>query len=102
MSQVDDIVVYNDKCLTITYKNYGDEERNYGELFDFLGDFDIVTGSEIGRDVIVMSGLIFYFTHQDEANLSRNGHVTLSEVCNLTDYIDKNNPEHISFLKWYF
>ena len=40
-----DSVKYENKVLTIQYKNYGKNGRNYGDLFDFLGDYDIITAS---------------------------------------------------------
>lgn len=96
-----DNIKYEDNQLIINYSNYGLENRNYGDLFDFLGDFDIVTASELGQDEIVMSGIVFRFTPQDEARLKQQGSVILTKELELTEYVNRENNNHIEFLTWY-
>jgi hypothetical protein len=96
-----DNIKYEDNQLIINYSNYGSESRNYGDLFDFLGDFDIVTASELGQDEIVMSGIVFSFTSQDEARLKRQGSVILTKELELAEYIERENNNHLEFLRWY-
>ena len=66
-----DNALYENGVLSIIYSNYGKNNRNYGELFDFLSDYDIITASEIGDNVIVMSDIVFFFTEYDEIELSK-------------------------------
>lgn len=94
-------VTFNENEILISYSNYGSEGRNYGELFDFLGDSDIITASEIGQDVVLMANSVYIFSIQDEFKLKRTGKISLSKECSLEDYIETYNPEHISFLQWY-
>ena len=96
-----DGVKYENNILNICYSNYGAENRNYDALFDFLGDFDIVTASELGNDVIIMSNEVFNFSHQDEQKLRKNTFVELEKISSLNEFIDNNNEEHIDFMKWY-
>lgn len=102
MQVASDKIEYRNNALTIHFRNYGDDGRNYGELFDFLGDFDIVTASEIGQDIIVMSDNVFQFTHSDECKLRRDSFVVLERECSLKEYIDKNDSNHLNFLQWYY
>ena len=88
--------------IIIHYERYGSEHSNYGELFDFLGDYDIITASEIGQDVIIMSGEVFLFRFEDERKLQKTSTVTLKKICSLEEYIDKNNVDDLEFLKWYY
>ncbi|MCA0362692.1 MAG: hypothetical protein LCH67_01495 [Bacteroidetes bacterium] len=94
-------VSYRNGILKITFPDYGKDGRNYGELFDFLGDFDIITASELGQDVIVMSDTVFMFTNSDEGQLARNSYIELGQVCFLKDFIEPANAVHTDFLKWY-
>lgn len=87
--------------IHISYSNYGSEGRNYGELFDFLGDSDIITASEIGQDIILMANHVYSFSVQDEFKLKRTGKISLNKECSLEDYIEMDNPEHLEFLQWY-
>lgn len=87
--------------LRINYENYGTSNRNYSELFDFLGDFDIITASEIGENVILFDSDVFYFTKNDEQKLKENGFVLLKKVSNIVDFIDFNDVEQETFYKWY-
>lgn len=87
--------------ILISYSNYGSKGRNYGELFDFLGDSDIITASEIGQSVVLMANSVYFFSIQDEFVLKRTGKISLSKECSLEDYIETDNPDHISFLQWY-
>lgn len=99
MIKFEDRVEIADDKITIYYKEYGSNNRNYGELFDFLGNFDIITASEIDSDVIVMAGEVFYFSILDEFTLKETSKVTLKKVCFLEEYI---SSELIEFLKWYY
>lgn len=96
------IVKYKNGILTISYSNYGGENRNYCQLFDFLGDFDIITANELGQDVIVMSDIIFIFSSFDEGRLKRDGIVELEAMSTLQEFIDLENPDHYEFLEWYY
>lgn len=97
-----DKVKYKNRSLEIHYDGYGTDGRNYGELFDFLGDFDIVTASEIGQDVIIMSGIVFLFSPFDESRLRDKNYVQLPEVGSLNTFIDLTNKDHIDFYNWYY
>ncbi len=96
-----DSIEYKDNLLRINYADYGFEGRNYDALFDFLGDFDIITASEIGQDVILFDSDVFYFTKNDEQKLKENGFVLLKKVSNIVDFIDFNDVEQETFYKWY-
>lgn len=98
---MEDKVEFKDNILTIHYENYGQEERNYDSLFDFLGDNDIITASEIGQDVILMDDLVFFFTHNDESKLKENSSVELNVHSTLEAYIDLSNPKEKEFYSWY-
>ena len=102
MKKFGDRVKVSKNKITIYYNGYGSKNRNYSELFDFLGDFDIITASEIDVDVIVRSGEVFYFSNLDEFTLKSTSKITLERVCLLENYIDKNNKDHVEFLKWYY
>lgn len=102
MIQMKDRVTFNENSIIITYANYGNDGRNYGELFDFLGYFDIITASELGRDVILLDSEVYFFRDQDECKLRRDGVIELFNECLLEDYIEKDNPEHSAFLQWYY
>ncbi len=97
-----DKVKYENKTLEIHYDDYGNDGRNYGELFDFLGDYDVITASEIGQDVIVMNEIVFQFSHMDEGRLQKDKYVYLSEVSSLKDFIDFEDVQHVNFYKWYY
>ena len=96
-----DSVSYDDGVLTIRYEKYGSENRNYDSLFDFLGDFDIITASEIGEDIIIMSEEVFKFTKKDELSLGINGFVKLDRICCLEEYLDMEDESHVLFNEWY-
>ena len=98
---MEDKVEFKDNILTIHYANYGQEERNYGELFDFLGDNDIITASEIGQGVILMNDLVFFFTHNDERKLKENSSIELNVHSTLEAYIDLSDPKEKEFYSWY-
>lgn len=96
-----DNATYKNGILTISFANYGKEGRNYCELFDFLGDFDIITANELGQDVIVMSEIVFMFSNFDEGRLKRSSSVELEAVCSLQEFVDPKNFDHSEFLQWY-
>lgn len=91
------VLFTDDKSLYIQYANYGDDGNNYGELFDWLGDKDIITASELGNDMIVHDGDVYLFTHQDEHILKREGSVTLKKEGTINEF-DTDG----SFSKWYY
>ncbi len=96
-----DQVSYNEetKEITIIYPNYeSSDNRRRSDLFDFLGDEDIVIANEIHPDAIVMSGDVYFLSNEDEGVLHQTGEVTLSFHSTLEDYCDSNDP----FLKWYY
>ena len=99
---MNDLVLFQNGILTIFYPKYGTKDRNYDSLFDFLGDYDIITASEIGKDTIVMSESVFLFTNDDEQTLKNDGYVSLTLISDLKSYIDKDNENHINFLNWYY
>ncbi|MFN3850332.1 MAG: hypothetical protein ACK4NY_12935 [Spirosomataceae bacterium] len=96
-----DNALYENEALLIIYPNYGKDSRNYGELFDFLSDYDIITASEIGDDVIVMSGIVFFFREYDEIELSKKGLVELKKFALLENFINFKDKCHLTFYKWY-
>lgn len=98
-----DNVIYNNDTneLTIIYPNYGSENRNRGELFDYLGDFDIIIANELHPDAIIMSGDLYLFSNSDEEILSRNGSITLGLYSTLDDFIDFEDNDQVSFYNWY-
>ena len=98
---MNDSIEYKDDLLRINYENYGDKNRNYDALFDLLGDFDIITASEIGDDVIIFDSDVFYFTKNDEQKLKENGFVILQKVDFLANFINHDDKEQKSFYKWY-
>jgi hypothetical protein len=98
---MNDSIEYKDDLLRINYADYGNENRNYDALFDFLGDFDIITASEIGNDVIIFDSDVFYFTKNDEQKLKENGFVLLQKVGFLANFINHDDDEQKSFYKWY-
>lgn len=88
--------------ITIVYPNYGEEGRGYGELFDWLGEHDVVTASDVSSDLIVMSDFCYEFTHQDEAELETEGSVTLSYVGTIDEQVeDADTEEAREYLEWY-
>lgn len=94
-------VLYKKGILTIMYSHYMEEGRRYEDLFDWLGDNDIITASEIGEDCICMAGTVFRFTDADERVLMKNGIVSLQEAVPLEEYLDFQNEKHCCFYKWY-
>lgn len=95
-------VEYQNEILTIEFAGYGTGNINYNELFDFLGENDIITASEIGEDCILMSNELFLFTHKDEQILKDTGKVQLERKCTLRDWVvEKNIPLDNNFVKWY-
>jgi hypothetical protein len=96
-----DKVVFETGILKITFPNYGKDDRNYGELFDFLGDFDIINANELGKDVILMSGVVFMFTNSDEGQLARKSYIELEQICSLKDFLEPSNSVHTDFSNWY-
>lgn len=94
-------VTFTDGNLIIQYPGYGTEGRGYGELFDMLGDHDVITASEIGQDVVLMSGTVFRFTDADESTLEETGSVTLASECSLDEWLDLDEPAHVDFKSWY-
>jgi hypothetical protein len=96
-----DKIEFANNRLKIFFRDYGKIGRNYSELFDFLGDFDKVTASEIGANVIVMSGDIYFFTLKDESKLQKNSVVEIERQCLLEEFIDVSNQDHLDFFKWY-
>ncbi|WP_304065576.1 hypothetical protein [Pedobacter glucosidilyticus] len=97
-----DNATFQNGILKISYPNYGKDGRNYCELFDFLGDFDIITANEIGQDVIVMSEIVFMFSNFDEGRLKRESCIELEAISSLKEFVDAENPEHREFLEWYY
>lgn len=97
-----DFVKYKDDTLCIYYSDYGIENRNYDCLFDFLGEYDIITASELEQDIIIMSNEVFLFTNQDEGMLARKGFVDLSRISSLKEFIDVKNDRHLNFVNWYY
>lgn len=91
-----------DDVLTIRYANYGNEDRNYDALFDYLGDFDIITASEIGEDIIISNEEVYKFTKKNELALSINGFVKLDRISCLEEYLDMENESHKSFSEWFY
>lgn len=103
MTDFNDRVEVRDTQITIYYSGYYDsDDRCYSDLLDFLGDSDIITSPEIGQDVIVMSGEVYFFRHRDEIKLKNTSKVTLERFCSLEEYIDKNNQNDLNFMEWYY
>lgn len=94
-------VYYKDGVLTIIYPNYMSINRKYGELFDWLGDMDIITASELGQDYICMDCIVFLFTDNDEYELMKNGKVSIKEIGALDTILDFSNKNHRDFYNWY-
>lgn len=97
-----DNATFENGLLTISYPNYGNDGRNYCELFDFLGDFDIITANELGQDVIVMSEIVFMFSNFDEGRLAKDSCIELEAVSSLKEFADPTNQDHREFLEWYY
>ena len=97
---IKDTIIFNnfDGSITIHYQNYGEDGRNYGELFDFLGDSDIITASELGKDFVVCEGDIYLFTNSDERVLKEKGSVTIQKTGETTEDYEESNQE---FYNWY-
>lgn len=102
MIQVKDKVEFYDNYIIITYHNYGKEGRNYGELFDFLGNYDIITASELGKDIITVEYDIYLFRDEDESDLRENGAVRLNFLSHLKDYINPEKENHRDFIRWFY
>jgi hypothetical protein len=97
-----DLVSYKDGTLSIQFAKYGQDGRNYCELFDFLGNYDIITANELGQDVIVMSEIVFMFSNFDEGRLKREYCIDLEAISTLKEFVDAENPAHQDFLEWYY
>lgn len=103
MCNTKDEIIYNHDTneLTIVFANYGTPDRNRSELFDWLGDYDIIMANELHPDAIIMSGDIYHLTDLDEARLAKEGGVTLRFLSTLDDYIDFEDENEASFYNWY-
>jgi hypothetical protein len=79
------------KALTITtYKQY-----KYSDLFDALGDVDVVQASEVHPDSIAFEGDLYSMNTSSVKELMNGGTVTLSFDEAVIDCGYKN------FIKWY-
>lgn len=93
-----DLVEIGTGTIRIVYPNYGDDGRNYGDLFDWLSDADIITASELGENYVINCGDIYLFSHRDENELKEKGEVTLHIYGWLADYKESDK----NFYNWYY
>lgn len=98
MKNLKDSVEFEGNKITINYSNYGSDNKYYGDLFDWLSQFDIITASEIKEDCVIFSGKLLDFTHFDEMILAKKESVTLFIKEDLKNYKDKNRD----FYNWYY
>ena len=89
------------KVITITYKGYGDEDRNLGDLMDWLSDkANIIQANELYQFACIDgNGKIFDFTNKDELILAREGSVKLEYTGETIEDYKVSNPD---FYKWYY
>ncbi|MEX0596147.1 MAG: hypothetical protein WD512_06565 [Candidatus Paceibacterota bacterium] len=92
---------YDNDEITITYLNYGAENRNLGELFDWLGDVaDFIQINELYQFACSEDcGNIFDFTNEDENTLAKTGSVTLKATGKT---VGDFKETHEDTYKWFF
>lgn len=89
------------QSLEIIFKDYGQDHTTRSDLFDFLGDFDIIQANELHENAIVWGDSVFLFDNQLESELVKNGIVKIPKDSDLLDFIDLDIPNHRGFMVWY-
>lgn len=94
-------VTYIDDEITIEYEAYGSEDRNLGELFDWLGDeMNFIQANELYQFACSDScGNIFEFNNQDEMILAREGKVTIKATGKTVEDFKQENKD---FYNWFW
>lgn len=100
-NKVDRFLEYNGEIMTIQFDKYGSENRNLGELFDWLGEeASIVQCNEIEQFYISDDcGNLFIFDNQNENVLAREGIVELKAT---GETIEDYKESHKDFYNWFF
>ena len=94
-------------CITICFpkneieNNYDRSHGFYNYLLDWLGDFDVVSASELAEGHMVISGRIFVLTNKDLESLEIGNIICVSLGKTLDEWI-KKHPENIDFYNWYY
>jgi len=98
--KVDKFLTYHNDIIIIQYANYGEDNRNLGDLMDWLGELGFVQCNELYQGCVADDcGNLFEFSNSDEMVLAREGEVTLKlSGETLTDY--KNSNE--DFYNWFW
>ena len=96
-----DFFKYHDNTITITYPNYGKENRNLGDLMDWLGEkFGFIQANELYQFACLDDcGNVFDFTNDDEVKLFKEGKVVLEAT---GETIEDYKETHKDFYNWFF
>lgn len=97
-------IIYKENELTIKYK-FNEDTNFFDELdtfLDWLGDWDIVTASELEKDSICATGYLYKFTEPEFDKLYYEGKVTLKKIAYLDDYVNMNKENERGFFNWYY
>ena len=92
-------VRYNNETKSLTIKSGGFKIENgeqYGEMWDLLGDFDIVQANEIKQDYLAFEGAVYELNDSDISKLSSTGGVVLEYLGTVEELADEN------FINWYY
>ena len=87
--------------ITITFENYGEENRNLGELMDWLGEVCGITQiNELYQFACADDcGNLFNFTNEDEVRLAKDGKISLQYT---GETINDYKETHKSVYNWFF
>ena len=94
--------------VKMTYPNLKEDGEQHPDgvenaLYDWIGDWDMVTGFEIHPDLFVLDGVCFHITTDDIQTIINTGSVTVESVNEyLQKYIDWGKPNEVDYYNWYY
>lgn len=88
-------IKYNQENKELTI-NTSDSNFEFSEMFDLLGDLEIVQANEIKQNYIAFEGLVYELDDLSISKLQINKKITLPYIGTVKELADE------SFINWYY
>lgn len=77
-------------------------EKDYNSFLDWLGDNDIVTAYELGRDSVCFQGDVYDFSEEQMWTLINTGQTSLNRIDSLENCVHTSCSSSKDYISWYY
>jgi hypothetical protein len=91
----------NTLCIAYRFSS-GMTEKDYNSFLDWLGDNDIVTAYELGRDSVCFQGDVYDFSEEQMWTLINTGQTSLNRIDSLENCVHTSCSSSKDYISWYY